>query len=148
MVIRSDEVVYDLMYNDRISYIVEKIIQSKDAKCFQSGLVFIQNMNYDRHKKEKKNNVRAYFSKIKVDDKNIIDLLFALLEKFNSSRIILINNFVSLLLNLIPNKKILNMLKKDSYLHTLDSLVQVTHNQVNKKKIKNLLKKVNNGGIS
>ena len=138
MVIRSNEVIYDIMYNDRISFILQKIMKSENLDCFHNGLRFIQNISSDKYNPFKKN-VREFFSKIIIDKKNIIDLLFNLFQKFYSDKNIIISNFIRSLLNLILNKKILNMLKKDIYINRLNSLYKVTNNSVIQKKIKRCL---------
>ena len=138
MVIRSNEVLYDIMYNDRILCIVEKIMKSENLECFHNGLRFIQNISYDKYNPFKKK-VRIFFSKIIIDNKNIIDLLFNLFQKFYSDKNIIISNFIRSLLNLISNKKILNMLKKDIYINKLNSLYKVTNDSVIQKKIKRCL---------
>lgn len=142
MVIRSNEFIYDIMYNNRISYILNKIIKSEDVYCFRNGLIFIQNISHDKLNPFK-NNVREYFSKMKINNKNIIDLLFDSFQKFYCYKNIIIKNFIRSLLNLILNDEIKNMLNKDIYINKLNKLYIDTNNIVVKKKIKGCLEILN-----
>ena len=142
MVIRSNEFIYDIVYDNRISYILNKIIKSDDVYCFRNGLIFIQNISHDKLN-PLKNNVREYFSKIKINNKNIIDLLFDSFQKFYFYKNIIIKNFIRSLLNLILNDEIKNMLNKDIYINKLNKLYIDTNNFVVKKKIKGCLEILN-----
>ena len=142
MVIRSNEFIYDIVYDNRISYILNKIIKSDDVYCFRNGLIFIQNISHDKLN-PLKNNVREYFSKIKINNKNIIDLLFDSFQKFYCYKNIIIKNFIRSLLNLILNDEIKNMLNKDIYINKLNKLYIDTNNFAVKKKIKGCLEILN-----
>lgn len=139
LVIRSNEVIYDIMHNNnKILCIVQKIIKSENINCFHNGLRFIQNITCDKSDRSK-NDIREYFSNIMVNNKNIIDLLFDLLQKFYSNRKIIINNFVRALLNLIKNIKIRDMAKKDNYINILNNWYSEVDKRLLKIKIKSCL---------
>ena len=139
LVVRSNEVIYDIMHNnDKISCIVQKIIKSENIDCFHNGLRFIQNITCDKPDRSK-NDIREYFSNIMVNNKNIIDLLFDLLQKFYSDIKIIINNFVRALLNLIKNIKIRDMAKKDNYINILNNWYREVDKRPLKIKIKSCL---------